>query len=114
MHTAGFGSKVSLLNTGFPGAGSSSDNGSIYYAMAIIWPQMVAVLYTDDGGASMYAAWLSCAPSVMINFGQIVAGFLAEPIGKTKLQCISVLVIGGALLGGESLVLRVTPVEQIC
>jgi MFS family permease len=82
--------------------------------MAIIWPQMVAVLYTDDGGASMYAAWLSCAPSVMINFGQIVAGFLAEPIGKTKLQCISVLVIGGALLGGESLVLRVTLVEQIC
>jgi hypothetical protein len=62
---------------------------------------MVSVLYTDDGGASMYAGWLSCAPSIMINFGQIVAGFLAEPIGKTKIQCITVLTIGGALLGGK-------------
>lgn len=68
--------------------------------MAVIWPEMVAVLYTDDGGASMYAGWLSCAPSAMINFGQIVAAFLAEPIGKTKIQCITVLTVGGALLGG--------------
>ena len=63
---------------------------------------MVAVLYTDDGGASMYAGWLACVPSLMINFGQIVGGFLAEPIGKTKYQCIAVLTIGGALLGGKS------------
>ncbi|KAF2120376.1 fungal trichothecene efflux pump [Lophiotrema nucula] len=72
---------------------------SIYYAMAVVWPQMVAVLYTDDGGASMSAASLSCASSIMINVGQIIAGFLAEPIGKTKIQCIAVLTIGGALLG---------------
>lgn len=51
----------------------------------------------------MYAGWLSCAPSAMINFGQIVAAFLAEPIGKTKIQCITVLTVGGALLGGMSL-----------
>ena len=63
---------------------------------------MVAVLYTDDGGASMYAGWLACVPSLMINFGQIVGGFLAEPIGKTKYQCMAVLTIGGALLGGKS------------
>jgi hypothetical protein len=69
--------------------------------MAIIWPQMVAILYTNDGGASMYAGWLSCAPSIMINFGQIVAEFLAEPIGKTKWQCITVLTTGGAFLGGK-------------
>ncbi|KAK3081178.1 hypothetical protein LTS18_009373 [Coniosporium uncinatum] len=80
---------------------------SIYYAMAIIWPQMVAVLYTNDGGASMYAGWLSCAPSVMINAGQIVAGFAAEPIGKTKIQCISVLIIGGALIGAIAAVSNV-------
>jgi hypothetical protein len=61
---------------------------------------MVAVLYTNDGGATMYAGWLSCCPSIMINFGQIVAGFLAVPIGKTKLQCMTVLAVGGALLGG--------------
>lgn len=75
--------------------------GSIYYAMAIIWPEMVAVLYTSDGGASMYAGWLSCCPTLMINVGQIFGGFLAAPIGKTKWQCVSVLTIGGALLGGE-------------
>jgi MFS family permease len=61
---------------------------------------MVAVLYTDDGGASMYAGWLACVPSLMINGGQIVSGFLAEPIGKSKYQCIAVLTIGGASLGG--------------
>lgn len=73
---------------------------SIYYAMAVIWPQMVAILYTDDGGSSMYAGWLSCAPSAAIVLGQVVAGLLAEPIGKTKLQTITVLVIGGTFLGG--------------
>lgn len=72
---------------------------SIFYAMAVIWPSMVAVLYTDDGGASMYAGWLSCVPSAMINLGQIFAGFLAEPIGKTKIQCMVVLTLGGAFLG---------------
>jgi hypothetical protein len=69
--------------------------------MAVIWPQMVAVLYTTDGGASMTAGWWSCSPSLMINAGQIVGGFLAEPIGKTKFQCMTVLTIGGAFLGGE-------------
>ncbi|KAL1893280.1 hypothetical protein Sste5346_006456 [Sporothrix stenoceras] len=72
---------------------------SIYYAFAIIWPQMVAVLYTNDGGASMYAGWLSCAPSAMINAGQILSGFVAVYIGRTKYQVITVLIIGGALLG---------------
>ncbi|CAK7207443.1 hypothetical protein SEUCBS139899_010253 [Sporothrix eucalyptigena] len=72
---------------------------SIYYAFAIIWPEMVAVLYTDDGGASMYAGWLSCAPSAMINAGQIVSGLVAAKLGRTKIQVITALVIGGALLG---------------
>lgn len=74
---------------------------SIYYALAIIWPQMVDLVYTEDGGASMYAGWLACTPTAMINGGQIFGGFLAEPIGKTKFQCMSVLAIGGAFLGGK-------------
>lgn len=64
---------------------------------------MVAVLYTSDGGASMYAGWLSCMPSAMINFDQIVTGSLAEPIGKTKYQFIAVLTVGGALLTSMSI-----------
>jgi hypothetical protein len=57
---------------------------SIYYAMAIIWPQMVAILYTDNGGASMYAGWLACAPSVMIKAGQIFAGFSQSLLARPK------------------------------
>ncbi|RDW72199.1 MFS general substrate transporter-28 [Coleophoma crateriformis] len=72
---------------------------SVYYAMATIWPSMVAVLYTDDGGASMYAGWLNCISGTMIVAGQICAGCFAVAIGKTKFQCITVLIIGGALLG---------------
>ena len=61
----------------------------VYYALSVIWPQMVSVLFTDDGGASMRAGWWASAPSVMINVGQIVGGFLAEPIGKTRYQCMA-------------------------
>lgn len=74
---------------------------SIYYAMAVIWPQMVAVLYTNDGGASMYAGLLACAPTACINAGQIISGLLAAPFGKTKVQLIVAIIIGGALLGGK-------------
>lgn len=71
---------------------------SVYYAMAIIWPQMVAVLYTDDGGASMHAAWLSSISGTMIVAGQLSAGALAAYFGKTKYQVIVALVVGGSLL----------------
>lgn len=67
--------------------------------MAIIWPSMVAVLYTDDAGASMYSGWLNCISGTLICSGQIIGGCLTVYIGKTKLQCIAVLSIGGALLG---------------
>jgi len=67
--------------------------------MAIIWPSMVAVLYTNDGGASMSSGWLNCISGTMIVVGQIIGGILAVPIGKTKFQCIFVLTSGGALLG---------------
>lgn len=67
--------------------------------MAIIWLSMVAVLYTDDAGASMYSGWLNCISGTLIVAGQIIGGCSAVPIGKTKFQCITVLTIGGALLG---------------
>lgn len=64
--------------------------------MAILWPSMVGVLYTD--GTSMQAGWLNCLAGVMIVAGQMAAGVLAPVIGKTKLQCIGAFTIGGALL----------------
>jgi hypothetical protein len=60
---------------------------------------MVAVLYTNDSGTSMYSGWLNCVSGTMIVAGQIIGGCLAVPIVKTKYQCITVLTIGGALLG---------------
>ncbi|KAL5363379.1 fungal trichothecene efflux pump [Aspergillus floccosus] len=71
---------------------------SIYYAMAIIWPNMVSILYTDDGGASMTAGWLNSMPVTLMVVGQILGGGLAAAIGKQKYQCMFVLVAGGALL----------------
>jgi Fungal trichothecene efflux pump (TRI12) len=72
---------------------------SVYYGMAIIWPQMVAVLYTNDGGASQYAGWLNSIVGVMIVLGQLFAGGLAVVLGKTKIQGVVVLTCGAALLG---------------
>jgi hypothetical protein len=68
--------------------------------MAVIWPSMVALLFTTDGGASMYAGWLASVPGTIV-LGQVVSGFLAKPIGKTKYQVITVLIIGGTTLGGS-------------
>jgi hypothetical protein len=58
---------------------------SVYYAMPIIWPSMIAVLYTTDSGASMYSGWLNCISGTLIVTGQIIGGVLAVPIGKTKI-----------------------------
>jgi len=71
---------------------------SVYYGMAIVWPQMVAVLYTDDGGASIKAGFVSSLIGVMIVAGQLFAGVLAMPIGKTKIQIVVVMSTGAALL----------------
>jgi len=67
--------------------------------MAIIWPSMVAVLYTNDGGASMYAGLLSSLTGILIVSAQLCSGFLVPLIGKTRYQCMFVLTAGGALLG---------------
>jgi hypothetical protein len=67
--------------------------------MAIIWPNMVAVLYTDDGGSSLYAGLLSSLTGMCIVAAQLCSGFLVPIIGKTKYQCMFVLSAGGALLG---------------
>lgn len=61
----------------------------VFYALAIIWSQMISVLLIDDGGASMRAGWWVSTPGVMMNVGQIVGGILVEPIGKTRYQCMT-------------------------
>lgn len=67
---------------------------SIYYAFAIVWPQMVVVLYSDDG-SPMDGPWLSSLVGLCIVIGEIAGGFCAKSIGKLKYQTFGALLIGG-------------------
>lgn len=71
---------------------------SIYYAFAIVWPQMVVVLYSDEG-SPMSGPWLSSLVGLCIVLGEIVGGFCAKWIGHLKYQCFVCLFIGGIFFG---------------
>ncbi|KAG7128706.1 Trichothecene efflux pump TRI12 like protein [Verticillium longisporum] len=72
---------------------------SVYYAFAIVWPSMVAVLYTDPADSPFYSAWLASCVSLFIVMGQIVGGFIGKKIGHLKWQCVVNIVLGGACFG---------------
>jgi hypothetical protein len=67
---------------------------SIYYAFAIVWPQMVTVLYSDTSNP-MDGPWLSSLVGLCIVLGEIFGGFCAKSIGKLKYQCFAMLLLGG-------------------
>lgn len=71
---------------------------SVYYAFAIVWPSMVAVLYGKDNDP-MYGPWLSSFVGLFIIMGQIVGGFLGKSIGYLKWQCVVTIIIGAACFG---------------
>ncbi len=66
---------------------------SMYYALALIWPQMVGVLYAD--GNSTTNGWLSSLIGLGIIVGQVVGGLVAKQIRHIKLQCTVTLIISG-------------------
>ncbi|ROT39633.1 MFS general substrate transporter [Sodiomyces alkalinus F11] len=68
---------------------------SVYYAFAIVWPSMVAVMYTTEGHSTFYTAWLASIVSLFMVAGQIVGGFLGKLIGYLKWQCVVTFTIGG-------------------
>lgn len=51
---------------------------SCYYAWTIVWPNMIAILYTDMD--EMTAAWYASFVGFFVIMGQIVGGFVAKPI----------------------------------
>ncbi|KAF2731337.1 MFS general substrate transporter [Polyplosphaeria fusca] len=67
---------------------------AIYYALAILWPSMVAVLYSPGHG-TMWAGWVSCISNSGILFGEFVGAFFKR---KTNLQIIVVFFIGSVFL----------------
>jgi hypothetical protein len=70
---------------------------SVYYAFAIVWPSMVAVLYSDGG--PMTSAWLSSLVGLCITIGQIVGGFSGKKIGYLKWQCVVGITLGAICFG---------------
>lgn len=70
---------------------------SVYYAFAIVWPAMVAVLYSDRG--VMSGAWLSSLVGLCITIGQIVGGFSGKAIGYLKWQCVVGITLGAVCFG---------------
>ncbi|KAH3918753.1 hypothetical protein HBH56_024320 [Parastagonospora nodorum] len=70
---------------------------SVYYAFAIVWPSMVAVLYSDGG--AMNSAWLSSLVGLCITLGQIVGGFSGKKIGHLKWQCVVGITLGAICFG---------------
>lgn len=69
---------------------------SIYYAFAIVWPQMVGVLYNN--GDSIYGGYLSCIVGACFILGQISGGLMATAIGRVKYQIMATFSVGGILL----------------
>lgn len=70
---------------------------SVYYAFAIVWPSMVAVLYSDGG--IMASAALSSFVGLFITIGQIVGGFAGKKIGHLKWQCVISITLGAICFG---------------
>lgn len=69
----------------------------VYYAFSIVWPAQAAVLYGN--GATIRVGFMSTIVGIGIITGQVMAGFLAVRIGKTRYQCMTVFIIGGIFLG---------------
>ena len=89
MRNGGFIASAFLLGIG----------AGVYYAFAIVWPQMVAVLYSN--GDPIHSGYLSCIVGIAFITGQVSGGALCKVIGKVKYQIMVTLGIGGTLLACE-------------
>jgi hypothetical protein len=71
---------------------------SIYYAFAIVWPQMVSLLYAD-ASSSMDSAWLASVSGIGWTTGIIIGGLVATAIHRVKYQCFTAIFLGGLFFG---------------
>lgn len=70
---------------------------SVYYCLAIVWPNMVGVLYDDMD--PMTSAWYASLIGIFILVGEIAGGLLGKPIGHLKWQCVITVLISGLFFG---------------
>ncbi|EXJ78178.1 hypothetical protein A1O3_09339 [Capronia epimyces CBS 606.96] len=83
----GFASAVLMVSIG----------ASVYYAFAILWPNMVNILYSE-GETTMWIGWASCTTNAGFTLGEICGGVLAKVFKKVKYQLICATVSSAALL----------------
>jgi hypothetical protein len=76
---------------------------SIYYALAILWPSMVATMYGPAHATNpMWAGWMSCISNSGILFGEMIGAWFKK---KTNYQIMVVFTLGAAFLGCKLLFL---------
>lgn len=71
----------------------------VYYALALVWPSMVAVEYNN--GDVIYGGLVSSLHGSAIIAGQLVGGTLAKPLGHVRLTCVVTYLFGGIMLACE-------------
>ncbi|EXJ77068.1 hypothetical protein A1O3_10226 [Capronia epimyces CBS 606.96] len=73
---------------------------SVYYATALVWPEMVTVVYRQGNTKKdqMWAGWISSLLSIAFTLGEVSGGLLAEKIGRVKYQCMFMITMGSVCL----------------
>jgi len=69
---------------------------SVYYANAIIWPNMVNALYASGHGV-MWAGWVSCLPNAAITLGEVFVP-LGTMLKNRHIQIRVVFLIGSVFV----------------
>lgn len=70
---------------------------SVYYALAIVWPNMLNTMYTDMD--TITSAWYASLVGLFIIIGEVVGGVFAKSIGHLKWQCVITIFISGIFFG---------------
>ena len=83
-----------------------SIGASIYYALALLWPSMVATLYKNSHGY-MWVGWISCISNCGILFGEFVGAWGRR---RTDIQIPIVFTCGSVLLAAMAACKPDTPV----
>lgn len=74
-------------------------SASTFYGLAVVWPQMVFTIYTDD---YFYGGFIASLTGAGTNIGMLLSGVLTRPIGHEKYQMIVCAVGAVSVLGGKS------------
>lgn len=78
----------------------SALGASIYYAFAVVWPQMVSILYADSS-SPITTAWVASVAGIGWVAGVISGGFFARALTHVKWQCLISTLCGGVFFASK-------------